>query len=394
MSGSTSTTITVPSPPTTAEVAADFIAWVGGQTGVLTDVNPGSQMRTEAEAAGSVVEMQGVVSQAQAFQAMVYAAWAAFNIYPYQATSAVGQVTFTTGSGANQPTVPYDVLVPAGTIVQTVGGIQFTTTTAGVIPTGGSSVTVQVQASVVGAGGNVPAGAIQQIVSGLSYPLQVSNAAPTTGGEDVETAAQTMARFTAAVASIGLGSPVAIANFCIGVAVSGTAEKVMYATVYEPWVDQIAAGVAFDQLTPGFYVYVDNGSGSASSNLLTAVQTAMNGDASLGEDGNRPAGVPEAVYAVEPLYCSVVVSGTAIDSGLDEALTSEATTAVNGYFAGLGFGDPAQSTSIIAAVANQVAGSVSSLGIQLLNVSGVVVNNITPSGKQRMILQNLAVSFN
>ena len=391
MSGSTSnSTLTVPAPPSTAEVAADILAWFGGQSGVLTDFNPGSQVRTESEATGSVVEMQGVISQAEAFQAMVYSAWAAFNIIPFAATPSSGTVTFSTGTGASPPTVPSPVLIPSNTVIQTVGGIQFQTTASVTIPTGGTSISAPVEAVVAGLGGNVAAGAITQIASGLSYPLSVTNSAATTGGTDAETPTQTMARFTAAVGALYIDTPVGIANGAIGVGVSGTAEKVLFATVYEQWVEQVANN---QTPTPGFTVYVDNGTGTASANLLTAVSTALSGNYSTGEIGMRPAGVPFSVLAVTPIYCSVAVSGTAVNPALDAQLDSSVTTAVEAYFSGLQFGETADSTQLIATVANQVAGDVSSLNVLLLNVSGVSVQTIAVGGSQRVILQNLTVDF-
>lgn len=385
-------TITVAAPPTTEEVAADIVVWIGGQSGVLTDLNNGSQIRTDSEAIGSVTEMQGVIAQAEAFQAMVYAAFAAFNIFPLLARPSIGTVTFITGSAANPPVATSPILIPALTIVQTLGGIQYQTTANAVIPTGATSVTAPIQAVVAGAGGNAVASSITQIASALSNPLQVFNTAPTTGGEDAETPSQTMARFTAKVASIGLSTPVAIANGVIGVVVSGTAEEVEFATVFEPWIQQVQQGVA--NPTPGFDVFVDNGSGSASSNLLTAVSSALSGNAALGQDGFRPAGVPFSVLPVSPLFAIVVVSGTATEPALDASVVSLATSAAQGYFSGLAFGQIAELSQLTAAIANQVAGNVTSLGIQLLNVSGVAVNALQPLGFQRVIVQNLSVNFN
>lgn len=390
MSGSQAT-LTVPSPPTTAEVAADIGAWIGGQTGVITDFNVGSQVRTESEATGSVVEMQSVIAQAQAFEAMVKGAWAAFNVIPQLALQSVGTVTFTTGLGANPPSAPSPIVIGAGTVVQTVGGIQFETTATVTIPTGSTSIAASVEAVVAGAGGNVAGGAITQIASGLSYPLQVTNSLPTTGGEDAETPAETMARFTAIVAAVGLATPVAVANGAMGASVSGTSETVKFATCYEPWIDQAAQGVV--NPTPGFDLYVDNGSGSASSNLLAAVSTVLSGNQATGKLGFRPAGVPYNVFAVSPVPCTVVVVGNAVDIGLDAQLDTLASTAVNGYFSTLPFGQAAESSQLIAAVANQVAGSVNTLDVQLLNVSGVVVNSIQPLGFQRVILNTLSVTF-
>lgn len=391
MSGSNTATLTVAAPPTTAEVAVDVLTWIAGQSGVLTDFNSGSQIRTDSEAAGSVIEMQSVIAQAEAFQAMVYAAWAAFNIFPLSASPAVGTVAFVTGTGVNPPRTPVAVAIPAGTVVQTVGGIQFQTVTNVTLPLNGTSVDAIVSAVVAGSGGNLPASAINQIASALPYPLQVTNSAPTVGGADAETPAQTMARFTAVIGSIGLGTPVAIANGSIGVSVSGTSETVRYATVFEPWIEEADAGLA--TLTPGFQVYVDNGSGTASTSLLAAVKTVLDGDQNIGADGFRPAGVPYSIHPVDPLFCEVVVSGQALFPGLDASLNAAATDAVDNYFASLAFGDPAETTQLTAAVANAVAGNINTLSVSLSNVSGVVVPQISPKGTQRAVLQQLVAVF-
>lgn len=384
-----SASITTAAPPTTAEVAADLAAWIGGQSGVLTDFNPGSQVRTDAEALGSVVEMQGVINQAETFQAMVYSAWAAFNIIPQAAISSVGPVLFITGGASSPPPAPFDILIPAGTLTQTVGGTQFVTTSDVILPSGSTSVTAVVSAVVPGAGGNVPTGAISQITTALPFPLQVRNTAPTTGGDDAETAPQTMARFTATVAALGRCTPVAVANACIGVTTGS--ETVAFATVDEPWIAQAQAAIS--PLTPGFNVYVDNGSGAASAGLLAAVITKLNGNASTGDDGDRPAGVPFTVNAVTPVLCSVVVTGTALAPGLDAGLTAATISAINSYFAALAFGEAAQISTLLPVIANQVAGNVTSLTVNLLDVSGTSVSVIQPPGTGRVIMFNSTVTF-
>lgn len=391
MSGSNTATLTVAAPPTTEEVAVQEMTWIAGQSGVLTDYNQGSQIRTSSESIGSVVEMESVIVQAEAFQAVVYAAWGAFNVFPLPAFSAVGTVTFLTGTGANPPQVPVPILIPAGTVVQTVGGIQFQTLTNVTIPQNGTNVSAVASAVVPGSTGNVAAGAISQIASALAYPLLVQNAAPATGGTDAETPAQTMARFTAVVGSLRTGTPVSIANACIGVAVSGTTEIVKFATVFEPWIQQANEGQT--DLTAGYQVYVDNGSGAASANLLAAVVDRLNGNLDLGLDGYRPAGVPYSVYAVDPIYCSVVVSGEALSPGLVPTLNASSASAVNSYFGTLQFGEAADTAQLTAAVANTVAGNISTLSVILQNASGVSVTQIIPPGIGRVILQQLVTDF-
>ena len=89
-----SNSITVASPPSTVDSTAAGLAYMAAQSGVETDFNHGSQIRTILEAASAVGEEQGIIAQALAFEAMVYACYEAFDITPFAATPAVGAVTF------------------------------------------------------------------------------------------------------------------------------------------------------------------------------------------------------------------------------------------------------------------------------------------------------------
>lgn len=379
MSGSTPMTITVAAPPTLADAATDMIAWMGAQSGVQTDYNVGSQYRTNAEATGSVIDMQGIISQALAFQALVYSAFAAFGIFPLLAVAAVGTITFATSSGVSPPPSVAAVVISAGTLVSTVGGVQFQTTETVTLPLGDTSINATIEAVVAGINGNVAAESIIQIVSGLPYPLACTNTLPTTNGSDAETASQTLGRFTALTATLGRATPVAVANAAIGVTAPGTDERVRYSTCYEPWIVIGPSGPC------GFDVYVDNGSGGASGPLLLAVAAKLDGLRPL-VDGYRPAGVPYAVHAVTPVPSTVVVSGTAIVTSQGPILETAAAAAITAYYEALQFGDPAELTQIIAVVANSLAFSMSSLQVWLLDGADASQQVITPLSYQRMAL--------
>lgn len=374
-----STTITIAAPPTLADVATDMIAWMGAQSGVQTDYNVGSQYRTNAEATGSVVDMQGIISQALAFQALVYSAFAAFGVFPLPAVAAVGTITFATSTGMSPPPSVAAVVISAGTLISTVGGVQFQTTETVTLPLGGTSVNATIIAVVAGVSGNVAADSISQIVTGLPYPLVCFNTLPAAEGSDAETPAQTLGRFTALVGTLGLSTPVAVANACIGVTAPSSAERVRYSTVYEPWIVLMDGVAAFD-------VYVDNGSGGASSDLLAAVRTKLDGSHALMLDGFRPAGVPYSVNAVTPVPSTVVVSGTALVPSQSAILETAAASAIATYYSALQFGDPAELTQIIAVVANALAFSLSSLQVWLLDGGSVSQQVITPAVYRRMAL--------
>ena len=213
----------------------------------------------------------------------------------------------------------------------------------------------------------------------------MSNLSPTTGGGNAETPAQTLSRFTAIVASLGLSTPVSIANAVIGVNNPGTSEYVKFSTVYEPWTVTLASGAGFD-------VYVDNGSGGASSGLLSAVTSLLNGSQATGALGYRPAGVPFTVNAVEPVYATVNVSGSVTYSSFVTSATAAAQVALVQYFASLLFGQTAYESAVNAAISNAIGGYLTNLSIQML-YNGTAVTAVSGTAIQRVILQNFTVNL-
>jgi hypothetical protein len=377
MSGS----ITVTSPPTTAESTAIMMAFMEAQSGVVTDYNVGSQIRTFGEAVGEINEEQGIINQALAYQAAIYSAYAAFGIVPLAANQATGTVTFSTPSAATQ-----NVPIPSGTIVATTSGVQYQTISAVTLASGSTSVSVGVIAVNAGTTGNCSGGAIINILSGIPYFLYVTNASAITNGTNAEAPAQTLARFTAAVGALGQASPVSIANACIGVT-NGT-EIVQYATCYEPWITSMAS-----PLPVGYNVYIDNGSGTASSQLVANVLTVLMGNLATGAPGYHPAGVPFTVAAGGAVTSSVVVTATLTNQSFAASLQALLSTAVSAYYATLGYAGTCQLTQITAAVGNVLSGYANSLSVTLLNSSSTSVTSITAAYNQRVILSSLTATI-
>ncbi|MDA8248790.1 MAG: baseplate J/gp47 family protein [Rhodospirillales bacterium] len=394
---SASLSATVAAAPTATQSAANMLALMAGLSGVVTDYNEGSQVRTLAESLASVVEAQGVSAQASTLQSMVYGAMTMFGVTASSGSAASGTVTFATSFPVSSaPAAPQAIAIPAGTLVSTSGGVMFATTAATTLTSGATGVSVGVLATVTGAIGNVPVSGITGTpLSNLGYPLYVANGAPTSGGAAPASLSQTLALFTAKAASLGLASPVAIANAVIGVLASGSSETVQKAAVYESW---LAAGTGAGSGTAGFTVFVDNGTGTASSGLLAAVQTYITGSAAGGQSGYRPAGVPFAVSAVTPVYASVGATGVLTPGFLTaNAVTGAASSIVQSYFTALGIGDgqgsnAAQQAQIAADVANAGLGAWQSLTVGLYNASGAAVTQVSGAAGTRVILSG--VSFN
>ena len=404
MSG-TSTTPTIAAAPTTVQIAADAIALMAAQSNVPTDYNPGSAVRTLTEAQGSVVELQSVADQALAYQALVYGAMSLFGIGQSQAQPATGTVTFATSLPlASAVACTQAVLIPSGTLVQTAGGTQFATLQAATLASGTASVAVGVIAALAGSAGNVAASAITGTpLTSIGYPLNVVNAVATAGGSNAGTQSAALAQFTARAAAIGLSSPAAVANACIGVVATGTGETVAYAACFEPW---LAAGSGAGSGTAGFTVYIDNGTGGASASLIAATQAWLTGNAASGQSGYRPAGVPYLVSGVTPVYASVTASGTLL-SGLfgSGSIAATASSGVVAYFAALGISAPqvsgtplnaASQPQIAAAVADAGFGAFTSLAVNLYYTASGSTSVAVVSGGvgTRVILSSSNLSIN
>lgn len=377
---------TVPGFPQTNALALNILALQGAQSGVLTDYNQGSIVRTLSQSLGSVVELQGLAESTYAFQSMVYGAMAAVGITPLGATSATGTVTFFSPGPSNQA-----VLIPSGTLLQTTGGIQFQTTAAVVLASGASSISTSVVAVSGGTASNVPVSGISQILSPLGYPLTVANGIPTGGGAPAESLAGTLSRFAAAIATPGLASPVAVADGPIGLAVGS--EVVAWASVYEPWV---AAGTGVGSGTAGFTLYIDDGSGSASTALVSAVASAISGNQTLGQYGFRPAGVPYVVSGGTPTYIAVVASGSILPqyASLSGSINTTISGAILTYLQTLPFNTSAVQGNLAATVGNAGGGQIQTLGVILgLTGSSSGLSSVSPGYSGRVICNSLQVNF-
>lgn len=393
MSGALSPTVAAV--PNAAMNTSNLLALMAGMTGQPSDFNPGSQVRTLAESIGAITEEQAIGSQALALQALAYGAMSLFGIQQSQAIAATGTVTFAASIPVSSaPVVTQAIPIPSGTLVQTAGGVQFATTTAATLASGTSSISAGIIATTAGSAGNVAASAITGLpLSPLGYPLYAINGAATAGGADAGTQSQALALFTSKSQSLGLSSPVAIANAVIGVVSSGTGETVRFSSVYEPW---IAAGSGAGSGTAGFTLYVDNGTGTASASLVAAAQAFITGSQVANQSGYRPAGVPFTVSGTTPVYATVTVSGMLFPGLLSTgAIVSTVTSNIQAYFNGLGIAPAAAYQPQIAGQAADAGlGAFQSLTVSLYySGSGTSVPVVSGATGTRVILSSLAVNI-
>ncbi len=357
---------------TTAQVAETLLGAVFALTNTLTDATQGSIIRTYGEAVGAIDEMASATATASTFQGGVYGAYAAFGIVPFPSTSATGSVTFSSTTPATST-----ILIPGNTVVATTAGIQFYTDSSVTLVAGQTSVSVNITAVLGGLAGNVPANSISQILSGVSYPLSVTNTLSTTGGTTAETPQATAARFAAKLESIGLASPSAIANAVIGVSYNG--ESVEQSSVYEPWITDPSVGAEF-------YIYIDNGSGTASTNLITAVTNFINT-----APGYRPAGVPFSVFPVTPVDVAITITGTVFPQYASQitAIETAIQQAVQATMSKLQIGATLYLGQIAASAANGAPQELSSFNVTFSNGS----DTVEAAYNERVIATSISVTL-
>ncbi len=343
---------TVAAAPSAVQSATQLLATMAALSGQATDYNQGGQLRTLAESAGSITEQEGIGAQVLALQALAYGAMSLFGIGQQVATPATGVYTFATALPVSAaPPVPQAIAIPSGTIVATAGGIQFLTTSSNTLPSGASSITVGIIAATPGAAGNVQASGISGApLTPVGWPLVGANPLATAGGANAGTQSLSLSQVAAKTASLGLSSPVAVANAPVGVTVTGTGETVAYAACYEPW---LWAGSGAGSGTAGFTLFVDNGTGGASAALLAAVSAWIQGSVTQNQAGFRPAGVPYVVSGVTPVYASVTVSGALTPGFLSSgAVQTAVTSSVTAYFGALGISAPSGTSYASGSVIN------------------------------------------
>lgn len=189
------------------------------------------------------------------------------------ATLAQGPVTLTALTAPSS-----QVLIPAGTVVQTTGGaIQYqliadttqaawsATLNAYVLQAGQTSITATAQALLAGSAYNVQAGQIDELVSAVPGVDTVTNAASITNGLDQETDAALRVRFVEYLISL----------------FKATEDAILFAVnSVQQGLDVLALeniNVALNPQNGVVTVIIDDGSGNPPSSLIAAVQAAVNG---------------------------------------------------------------------------------------------------------------------
>lgn len=282
------------------QITADMVEHVRGTTSRLTDFNIGSVIRTILEA--TAIELDDyyqALTQAiqEAVPASLYKAFG-FERLPLARASGKVRVTLVSALG-----VDFTLNIGAG--FSTAGGdVNFISTETLVIPAGQTVGEVRVEATVPGVVGNVPADTV--ILLPLASPniSSVTNPLAMTLGRDNESDSEMQERFAAYILALSRATPAAIEYISKMTALTD-ADGI--ATEYVERV-AIAEGAGICTL------YIHNGAGNTSQELIAAVQRQMDGyyDPSSGTNipGYRAAGVWIDVRGMTDKVVTVTLSAT------------------------------------------------------------------------------------
>lgn len=296
-----------------------------GTTDKITDFQPGSVARTLMEAPAAEIEelyLQMLQGLLEAIPEATYRSFGFDRLLPARAHGFV--------SLSLTPAPIADIDIPLGTTFKTSDGRVYTTTEPLVWAAGVSLVRVPVQASVVGAQGNVAAGAINTTsLSGGAFV--VSNSA-ITSGRDLETDDERQARFAAFIRALSRGTMEAC-RYAVGLAstLDGDGNVSQYVT---------RVGELEERGYVRFWLY--SSTGVPSSALVAQAQRLLDGyrtDSGTIVPGYRPAGVRvDAIAMVEraiPMSIKVAMfPGYELTTGIQQSISDIFATSIRGIAPG------------------------------------------------------------
>lgn len=315
------------------QLVIDMAAWITSHSSQITDLTPGSVLRSICEGAGLCLEelyvgtYLGFKRQMETIQQDVW------NFEKKGGNKATAYVIFTRVGTTGTTTIAI------GTRVGTPSGLNFVTTMVGTISPGSSvSNSVEVEAAEVGTMYNVSAVSITVMVDTVDGVVGVNNANAATGGINIESDYEYKRRFQDYIEGLGKSN---IAGLVYG---AKTVSGITSASVYElfPPVANVNA-----------YLYIDDGSvGGVSPAKILEVQTVIDGDGTEDNPGYRAAGVNVVVVAPSILVQNITLTatlavGTFVDSN---QVRTDINTALSDYVNNLGIGVSIIKNELIAAI--------------------------------------------
>lgn len=301
------------------KLVEDMVAYMVANSSQITDMTPGSVIRSFCEGAGLCLEEIYVAVYLGFKRYLDNIEETVFGFTKKAGTKASTNVIFSrTGTSG-------DKTIPIGHRNKTVSGLRFITTAVATIANGNTdSNAVEVIADKVGIAYNVALNTIIVMEDDINGVDSVTNANAATGGVDSETAYNFKKRFQAYIEGLGKTN------------IAG----LIYGALSVEGITSVSAVELFPPVgNVNVKIYVDDStSGGISNDLLAEVQNIINGDGTADNPGYRSAGVN--VVAVKPGIVTKDITATVyVISGIDtDQVETDINTALTSYVNNLGVG--------------------------------------------------------
>lgn len=318
--------------PTFEEYLIDMAAYARLQTPELTDLQPGSVMRSLLEIMAAQIETAYYSAYDQTQQAITESAYRIWEFDRRPARAAYGIVRFTATAQIDTA-----IAIPAGTVVRVPNTARiYRTQAAATFPSGPIGTTLEVPILAIGTGKlyNTPAGTIIEIGSALSG-LSVTNPAAIVTGADAETDEERLQRFATFVRSFHRASASAVEYAAEQAVITDPASGIVIERVMSARARDVSAGVAI--------CYVSNGSGNAPSAALLSAADAL-------VQAYKAAGVQMTTSAAALNLASVAVEVLPAANYTLTMVQTSVRDRVRAFFDDLGIGEPLYLERLISAI--------------------------------------------
>ena len=313
------------------QLISDMVAWIIANSPNLTDLTPGSVIRSFCEGASLSMEEIYVSTYLGFRRYLDNIQETAFDFDRKAGTKASVNVVFSRVTANGQ------VTIPAGTRVKTASGLRFILSTETYINAGNTdSDPSEVVAEETGAAYNISSSTIVVIEDQVAGVDSVDNPLAAVGGVDQETNIAFKNRFQAYIEGLGRAN---IAGLTAGpLSVEGIT-SVSIVELFPP-----VANVNVD-------IYIDDGSsGGVSTAKVAEVQDVIDGDGTEENPGYRAAGV-NVVVKKPGIVTQPIAATLSILSGIDtDQLQTDVIDALTAYVNALGVGNDIVYNELIAAI--------------------------------------------
>jgi uncharacterized phage protein gp47/JayE len=316
---------------TYSAIYASIKAYIIANQDIITDFNDGGVLSSEIEAFSRQLAQAYAEDRAGFTEVLKRLPYSIFDFSAKDAVAATGSVTF-----ARTDTTAA-VTISSGTQVSTTGGVVFETTADASMAIGTANVSVAVKAVTSGTTGNVSAGTVTTIVSSVDAD-SVTNSSAMSGGVDAETTSQMLSRFRSYIMGLSKSNKYGI----------------MYAALLNT---SVRSASVLEHFPPksnlyNFTLYIDDGNGSASSEMIAVVKNIIDGDGTQTNPGYRAAGINCDILAPTILYQAVTATITVnYDVDVDEA-KSTLGSAITSYINSLVLGETLIRSQLMKAILN------------------------------------------